>query len=184
MFFSKIVEFIFSPKFLFIISAMIIFFNFVRKNNNFFDVRGIFKEQFKIFINAKGQLFVFYGVPFLMSFGLVNYKLLNLYIVGNTIVVISIIMSMLFCILSILSTFEKKNTHYITVLNETFNTVIFELILCIIILILLFTVLFVEKIESNFISYFISLSIYYFIFTVLLNTFIIIKRIKILFDNK
>ncbi len=181
---SKIIEFITSPQILFSISAIILFFNFGRKNNNFFNIRKIFIDQLEIFSEAKGQIFVFYGTPLLMAFGLANYKLLDDVIVGNIVVVLSIFVSMLFAILSILSAFKKEDQRYMQVLKETFNTVIFEAILCIFALMLSFSVLFIGIMKSVYLSYFFSLFIYYLIFTILLNIFIVMKRMKSLFDNR
>lgn len=180
----KIIEFVFSPCFLFTLSAIILFSNFARKNNNFFDVRKVFVDQLKTFSDARGQIFVFYGIPVLLALGVSNYKLIDKDIVGNIVVVLSIIISMLFAMLSVLTSFNKDDKHYKEVLKETFNTVIFEAILCIAALIVSFSVLFIGSIETGWINYSISFVIYYLIFAILLNIFIVIKRIKSLFDNK
>lgn len=181
---DKIIEFILSPFFLLTLSGIILLLNFARKNNNFFDVRKVFVDQLQIFKNAKGQVFVFYGVPVLLALGVANYKLIDKDVVGNIVIVLSIIISMLFAMLSVLTCFNKDDRHYKQVLKETFNTVIFESVLCIFALMAAFAVLFVGDIETIWVKYCISFTIYYLIFTILLNIFIVIKRIKSLFDNK
>lgn len=181
---DKIIEFILSPCFLLTLSGIILLLNFARKNNNFFDVRKVFVDQLQIFKDAKGQVFVFYGVPILLALGVANYKLIDNDVVGNIVIVLSIIISMLFAMLSVLTCFNKDDRHYKQVLKETFNTVIFESVLCIFALMAAFAVLFVGDIETIWVKYCISFTIYYLIFTILLNIFIVIKRIKSLFDNK
>ncbi|WMJ83132.1 hypothetical protein ACS3UN_00035 [Oscillospiraceae bacterium LTW-04] len=181
---DKIIKFILSPCFLLTLSGIILLFNFARKNNNFFDVRKIFSDQLEIFKDAKGQIFVFYGVPILLAFGVANYRLIDKDIVGNIVIVLSIIISMLFAMLSVLTGFNKDDKHYKQVLKETFNTVIFESVLCIAALMASFSVLFIGNIETAWVKYCISFTIYYLIFAILLNIFIVIKRIKSLFDNK
>lgn len=181
---DKIIEFILSPFFLLTLSGIILLLNFARKNNNFFDVRKVFVDQLQIFKNAKGQVFVFYGVPVLLALGVANYKLIDKDVVGNIVIVLSIIISMLFAMLSLLAGFSKDDKHYKQVLKETFNTVIFESVLCIFALMAAFAVLFVGNIETIWVKYCISFTIYYLIFTILLNIFIVIKRVKSLFDNK
>ena len=75
---EKIIEYITMPEILIAIAALIICFNLFRKNNNFFDVRNIFKEQFKIFKYAKGQLVVFYGVPLILAFASIQCRYINI----------------------------------------------------------------------------------------------------------
>lgn len=181
---SKIFDFICSPIFLLTTAAMILILNFTRKNNNFFDVRKVFENHFSIFRDAKGQFFVFYGTPLLLAFGIANYKLMDIKIIDNIVIVLSIIISMLFAVMSVLTSFKGKDEHYTVVLKETFNAVIFEAILCILSLLLSFSVLFVGEIETVWINYIFSLVIYYLIFTIVLNIFLVIKRIKKLFENQ
>ena len=174
---------IFSSTFLFSISAIIIFLNSIKKNNNFFDIRKIFIDQFKIFNNSKSQLFLFYGVPMLLAIATVRVKHLDLEIVGNIVIVLSIIISMIFAMISVLTSFENKE-NLRQVQNETFNTLSFEAILCIMALLISFIVLFVEEIDNEYISFVISIAIYYLMYTITLNIFIVIKRLKKLFDNR
>lgn len=180
----NIIKFIFSTKCLLGLSCIILILYFIRKNNNFFNVRKVFSDQFKIFKGAKEQFFIFYGTPLLMSLGIVRYKLIETDIIDNIVIVLSIFISMLFAVLSILTSLNKDDTFYKIVLKETFNTVVFECVLCIVELILSVSILFIGDITTKWIKYVFSFVIYYLMFTIFLNIFIVIKRIKSLFDNK
>ncbi len=181
---QKVVEFLLSSTVLFIASGIILLVAFSRKNNNFLDVRDIVAEQFKMLANSKWQFIVFYVTPLLLALAVRNYALVDATIVGNIVVVLSLLISMLFGCLSVLSAFPKKDEKYTKVLRQTVNTIAFECVFCILALLLSFVVLFIGELESNMISQIISVLVYYFIFAVFLNLFIVIKRLKRLFDKK
>lgn len=181
---KKTIEFLVSSHFLLSISCIILILNFIRRNNNFFDIRRVFKDQLDVFDGAKDQIFVFFGVPILLAFGVANYKLIDKDIIDNVVVVLSIILSMLFAILSILTSFTKDEAIFKVVLKETFNSVIFVAILCIMALMISVSVLFVKCIKLVLVNYIVSTVVYCLFFTIMLNIFIIIKRMKSLFDNK
>lgn len=182
---NKVIEILVSPYLLFSMAGIILVVNFLRRNNNFFDVRSIFTQQFAMFKNCKGQIIVFYIVPLILAIGIVRIRLIDKDIINNINIVLSIFVSMLFAMLSILSGYEKNNnTQFSKVLDETNNTIIFETVLCIIILILSFIVLFINNFEYSISLIIISLIIYYLMFTIILHIFIIIKRMKSLYDNK
>ena len=108
-----------------------------------------------------------------------------LFLINNINIVLSIFVSMLFAIMSILNGYEKSNkTQYLKVFDETNNTIVFETILCIVVLILSFIVLFIDNFENNILLVIISIIIYYLMFTIILHIFIIIKRMKSLYDNR
>lgn len=172
------------PNILFSLSVLILLLNFIRKNNNFFDVRTVFVQQFEMFKNCKGQLVVFYVVPLLLAAGSVATKCIEKDMINNIIIVISIFISMIFAMLSILGGYNNKNPNYVKTLNETHNTIIFECVLCIIVLILSFVTLFIDEYDYNKSLLIVSGTIYYLMFTIVLHVLVIIKRMKALFDNK
>ena len=185
---KQIVRVILSPMFLFTLSAVILLFSATRKRNNFFDIRGIVKDQFKIFHGLKTQLFVFYGVPFLLAFATVRIKRIDETILDNIIIVLSIFLSMLFAMLSIVgSQNNNKNEKRKILIDQTFNSIMFESVLCIVSLIISFSCFFTTTVEGSndtIVKWIISTILYYLIYTTILNTFIVIKRIKILFENR
>ncbi|EOU1921400.1 hypothetical protein DMN35_13335, partial [Clostridium perfringens] len=136
---KNIIEIALSPQSLFIVSALLLIINSIQKNNNFFDVRDVIKSQYNLFKGNKFQVIIFFIVPFLLSLGVVQIKYINKDIINNINIVLSIFISMFFAMLSILGGMSKSNKEqYNILLKETFNTIIFECILCIIILIVSF----------------------------------------------
>jgi len=169
------------------ISIIILLFCFTRKNNNFFDIRSIFKHHFSIFNRNLFQLFVFYFIPLLLAFGTLGIKTIDKYIINNVNIVLAIFISMFFAMISILySTSSKENVtdeKRKKLLHETINTILFECVLSIILLVISFIVLFIDDYNLSWPIVIVSLIIYYLLFVIILNVFIVIKRIKKLFDN-
>ena len=93
---------------------------------------------------------------------------------------------MFFSVLSILCSFDKerKNENYKQLLKETFNTSIFEIILCLLLLFISFIVLFIGEFKESVALKIISGIIYYLTMVTILNILVVIKRIKVLFDNQ
>lgn len=93
---------------------------------------------------------------------------------------------MFFSVLSILSAFDGQTSRdkYQQLLTETFTTTIFEIILCLLLLLISFIVLFIGVFEKTVILKIVSGIIYYLTIVAILNILVIIKRIKVLFDNK
>lgn len=181
---SKIIQFLLSSEFMFSFAGLILFFNCIKKNNNFFDIRNIFLEQFKMFANAKGQIIVFYVVPAILAYAVMKNKHIDKGIIDNIIIVLSIIISMLFAMLSIINGYQKTDSKYVEVLDETNNSIMFQAVLCVITLIISFVQFFIDNYNGEIITKIISFVLYYLIFVIILNTFIILKRMKALYDNK
>lgn len=182
---KNIIESALSPQCLFIVSAFLLIINSIQKNNNFFDVRDIIKSQYNLFKDNKFQVLIFFVVPFFLAFGVVQIKYINKDIINNINIVLSIFISMFFAMLSILGSLSKSSKiQYNILLKETFNTIIFECILCIIVLLISFIQLFLDSYNPTLGLFIVSLFIYYLIFVVVLNIFVVIKRIKILFDER
>ncbi len=88
--------------------------------------------------------------------------------------------------LSILCAFDKGkgNTVYQQLLKETFNTTVFEIILCLILLFISFVILFIGNYDESIVLKCVSGIIYYLTIIAILNILVVIKRIKVLFDNQ
>lgn len=183
----NIIKNITSPLILFCISGLFIFLNMIRKNNNFFDLRGVIKGHYNIFKGNRIQQLNFLVIPLLLSYAILQIKFIDKDIINNINIVLSIFLSMFFAILSILCSLPKKSgvsDDYNKLAKETFNTVMFECILCILILVISFIVLFINVFESSLSIKITSFIIYYLILVVILNIFIVIKRLKVLFDAR
>nr|DAE43378.1 MAG TPA: hypothetical protein [Caudoviricetes sp.] len=156
----------------------------MKKNNNFFDVRNIFYEQFKMFDKAKGQIIVFYVVPAILAYATTKNKYIDKDIIDNIIIVMSIILSMLFAMLSIINGYQKSDPKYTKVLDETNNSIMFQSVLCVITLIVSFAQFFVGDYSGEKAIIVVSFVLYYFVFVIILNTFVVLKRMKALYDNR
>lgn len=183
--FIKLIDYIFSPLVLFVVCGALLVIYSIQKNNNFFDISGIFKEQFSIFKDCKYQFIVFYLVPALLSIGIIRIKYIDDKIVNNLNIVLSIFVSMFFAMLSIISSFNSNRKDlFDKLLKETYNSIMFEIILAIFILMLTFTFSFISGVINISVIRGLSFFIYYFTFVMLLNIFIVLKRMKALFENK
>ena len=156
------------------------------KNSNFLDIRSIFAQHFKVFRGNWLQFFSIFIVPILFSIGIVQIRCVDKEILNNLNIVLSILIAMFFSVLSILSAFDGQTSRdkYQQLLTETFTTTIFEIILCLLLLLISFIVLFIGVFEKTVILKIVSGIIYYLTIVAILNILVIIKRIKVLFDNK
>ena len=162
---------------LFIVGTVVLIFSFSLKMSNFLDVRSIFLEHFSVFKGNPLQLVSIFIVPVLFSIGILNNLNINL----------SILIAMFFSTLSILCAFadkDNKNSKYKQLLKETFNATIFEALVCLLLLFISFVTLFIGEFKQSLYLQIISGSIYYLAIVAVLNILVIIKRLKVLFENK
>lgn len=181
---SKIIQFLISSKFMFSVAGLILFFYCIKKNNNFFDIRNIFLEQFRIFDKTKSQIIVFYIVPAILAYAVTRTKCIDKDIIDNIIIVLSIMLSMLFAMLSIINGYQRNDSKYVKVLDETNNSIMFQSVLCVVTLIISFAQFFVDTYDGEKTIIIVSFVLYYLMFVIILNTFIILKRMKALYDNR
>lgn len=180
---EKFLGYIPHPYIFFVIAGIILVFGATRKNNNFFDSRAVFSQYFSLFKDCKHQLIIYFGVPLLIAIGATKTSFLTAEIIGNIIIVLSIFLSMFFAMLSILVCFTGKKSSYVKLLRETFNTIVFECVVSIMALLILIIIQFVGDYAQNALMFICSLVAYYLIVVVVLNIFIVIKRLKVLFDD-
>lgn len=181
------------------VSVILIIVALLQKNSNFMDVRTIISMYFKVFSACPLQCVVIFGVPLLITIAALNEQVLSTNIVDTLNIVLSILISMFFAMLSILSALnprsireEQKNDslaiskadEYNLLLKETFNAVMFECILCILVLATSVTLLFINDFSGSWQLTLVSGVVYYLSLVIVFNIFVIIKRIKVLFDNR
>lgn len=181
------------------ISVILMMIAFLQKNSNFLDIRSIVVTHFKVFSDSPLQCIVIFGVPLLIAIVAINKQVLSKDIVDTLNIVLSILISMFFAMLSILSALNHKTVSdeetndvtaiakakkYNLLLKETFNAVMFECILCILVLATSFTLLFLNDFSISWQLTLVSGIVYYLTLVLVLNIFVIIKRIKVLFDYK
>lgn len=156
------------------------------KHSNFLDIRQILIQHFCVFKGSPLQLIGIFFAPILFAVGLVEIKCIDKDILSNLNIILSILTAMFLSVLSILCSFNKegKNENYKQLLKETFNTSIFEIILCLLLLFISFIVLFIGEFEETIALKVTSGAIYYLTMITILNILVVIKRIKVLFDNQ
>ncbi|MCJ7856962.1 hypothetical protein MUJ63_11745 [Lachnospiraceae bacterium NSJ-143] len=171
---------------LFMVGSAILCLCLLLKHSNFLDIRRIFVQHFCIFKGNPLQLIGIFFAPILLTTGLVEIKCIDKDILSNLNIILSILTAMFLSILSILCSFnkEKKNENYEQLLKETFNTVIFEITLCLLLLFISFIVLFIGNFKESIALKISSGIIYYLTMVTILNILVVIKRIKVLFDNQ
>ena len=181
----EILKFIVSPIGFIIIPLTIMILSAFKKYNNYLDVRKIIKEQIKMFKGNKSTFIIIYVLPILISIGIAQIKIIDVEVINNLNVVLSILIAMFFSILSIIINFKNDDSeNYKKTLKETNNTIIFEILWSVFLLICTFIYMFVDKIENAIIVVIASFIIYYLSIVVLMNIFIVMKRIYILYENK
>ncbi len=164
------------------------------KTDNYIDIRSIIKNHYSIFDGSIIQILFFTIIPLFFAIGFTLAQTVTKDIYDCLNVIFSIFVAMFFSILSILLSIlskdgkdeEKKikqNKEYLKLIEQSNDTVIFEILLSIV---LLFIILIYSLLPENtdiFVKVVFSVIIYYLTASVLLNIFILIKRLKAIFDN-
>lgn len=174
---------------LIIVPAFLLCVLLCRKRNSFFNVTEIIKDHFSIFSECKGQYITFLFLPSIIAIGLTGKHNLNDDIINTINVIISILAAMFFSILAIIATDrsldsdkeKQTNRNNIILLKQTFNSVMLEIINCVFILI--FTTLYNSISNIPYLNRIISFLVYFLLIITLVNIFMILKRLKTIFDN-
>jgi len=184
---------------LFFLGIILILVALLQKNSNFLDVRKIICQHLSIFSKSPLQVVAIFGAPLLIAIAAAATHPLTVDIVNNLNVVLSILISMFFAMLSILASLNLRSTdqskvedatlirdakNYNKVLKQTNNAILFESVLAILLLIFSFSQLFIGSFEPTWKLKIISAFVYYLTLVLVLNIFVIIKRIKSLLDSK
>lgn len=180
-------EIIKSPTSLFCIASIILAIYVVCAKTNFLDIRRVFSDYKRVFGKALKHLWIFWGVPAIMSLSLVQVALINYELAEGILVFLSILIAAFFSILAILVSqqgFTDTTAQYKMVLKETTTIVLVEIVLCVFALIITLSATILGNHVPEWLQYIISGIDYYLIFVMLLNLLITIKRIKALIDNK
>ena len=184
---------------LFFVGIILILVALLQKNSNFLDVRKIISQHLSIFSKSPLQVVSIFGAPLLIAIAAAATHPLTVDIVNNLNVVLSILISMFFAMLSILASLSLKSTDqskvedvtlirdakkYNKILKQTNNAILFESILAILLLIVSFSQLFIGSFDPTWKLKIISAFVYYLTLVLVLNIFVVIKRIKALLDSK
>jgi len=161
-------------------------YSFTRKLGNFLNIYGIILSHLSFFKHNKMQFFSIYFIPIIFSLSISSIHIITRDIFDTLVIILSILISMFFAILSILCTIKPKNNEskYNELLEQSFTSTVFEIILCIILLLISFSAIFVGRGINPLIDTIVSTIVYYLFFILVLNIFVLIKRIEVLFINR
>ncbi len=156
--------------------------------NNFLDIKSIITDHFNIIKNNWIQAAIIYLIPIAIAIIISKKKLIDTNTLDNLNLVLSILISMFFSVLSILCSINSQNRNYKyqLLLKETSTSTIFEITICLLLLFISFSLIFIgiKTINNNTIKQIASIIVYYLTMIAILNIFMILKRIKSIFDNK
>ena len=169
-----------------VLGLLFMLLSFSVKLGNFVDIRDIIKKHLSFFRSNKLQFISIYTVPIIFSLYIGTIHTINKELLDNLIIILSILISMFFAVLSILCSIDSKNKNdiYKQLLNETYTSTVFEIIICIVLLLISFAALFMGKGFNKIIDTIASDIIYYLTFVLILNIFVIIKRIEAIFQYR
>lgn len=191
---KKTVEFILTPYGLLLLSVICLVIGRVFFRKTYLNCSNIIKKHLECFKNSKGKysvvsLFLYFMVPYFVSASLVQIRTIDDDVINIVTIIISILTSMLFTMLTLILDMRKRimqdesydaNKAGVSakLLKETYYSIMFEILISIVILIMCFVEIFSKKY-----SFFSSIIIYYLTFTLLMNLFMVLKRIFSVIDN-
>lgn len=167
------------------VSFSILIIALLQKNSNYMNVSEVITKHFSTFTDAPIQFCAVFLVPAFLSIASVLADAVNDNLMENLLVAVSIFFSVFFAVMSILCSMttdepstrpEARNT----LINETFICAMFESIISVIVLVLLIGYQLLSLPDSWGKSLLQGV-ILYFVFLVITNMFVIIKRLQKLF---
>lgn len=177
-----------SPQGLLIVALSILAIGKICFNRDYLNCFGIVKNHLECFRMADGRIskvsFLLYFVaPLLLSLSLVRIRILDDTVTNIVTIIVSIFTSMFFTLLTLILDMHskvEKDTKYnagdaylsIKLLKETYYSIMFEILISVLILMMCFIELFAKQYTNIG-----SIIIYYLTFILLINLFIILKRI-------
>ncbi|WP_320961773.1 hypothetical protein [Hungatella effluvii] len=190
----EIMKHICSPKGLLIMSAIILLVGKFVFHKEYLNCFEIMTQHLKCFEKGNGKIskvaiFLYFVVPFFISLSLVQIRSIDDTVINILAIIISILTSMFFTLLTLILDMRKKikqDKNYdagdaqlsTKLLRETYYSIMFEILVSIVILIMCFIDLFAKQYSS-----FDSLVIYYLVFILLTNLFMILKRVYKVIDR-
>lgn len=174
------------------VSTFLIFISLLRKKEAFFNIRETICAHLKVFKRCPSKYIIFYVFPLLFSIGLAMVYEAGDRFYSELSVVLGIILSMLFAILSILtaqdySVVNDNNQKTIAkkVLKETTNAIVFDSILSLFLMLYGLVIVVLSGVETVENAFDLTLvksvlsGVAYYIFTIiLLNLLFIVKQMS------
>lgn len=191
---KKIIDFIPTPYGLLIVSSVLLLVGRLFLKKTYLDCTIIIRKHFECLKNIEGKysivsIVLYFGIPYFIAASLVQIRSIDSEVINIVTLIISILTSMLFTMLTLILDMRKRilfDDKYnandaglsAKLLKETYYSIMFEILVSIVILIICFIGIFSK--EYSFLS---SLIIYYLTFVLLTNLFMILKRIFKVVDN-
>ena len=172
---------------LIIISLIPIIISIIYEKRSFFNLKSVIIKHYAMFKTCKSQMILFIGTPLVLSIGLAMIYDSTKLFYDNLSVIISIVLSMLFAVLAILTNYdyskyqdEKKKERIQNVVTETINSIVFETYICVLLLLYGMIMIIVSEVcQINNITSKVFTGIACFLFSVLLlDLLIVIKRVS------
>lgn len=163
---------------------IILFIGLFIKYNNFLNINSIITEHLSELWKNKIQFISIFAAPILISYALSVNRIIDEELLSSLNVILSILTAMFFSILGVLCTIREKTEDkvYKVLIEQTFNSTVFEILLCLVLLLMSFIILFINIFEKNIFTVISSGVIYYFTIIMIINVLMVIKRMKVLFE--
>jgi hypothetical protein len=183
------------PRLLLTISIALLIFGMLFSKNKMFDCKDIIKMHFRCFKKKTTNRYSFYslftafGIPLILSIALVTIRKLDNDVINILTIIVSILTSMFFTLLTLTLDLKNKTDSNSTLsareakltgklLREVYYSLMFEIFISIVILILCFIELFAKKYST--IS---SGILYYMTMVLVINLLVILKRVFAVIKN-
>lgn len=174
------------------VSACLLLACLLRKNETFFNLRTTVRNHLRLFKDCKFQYVVFYLLPLIFSVGLAMVYAADGAFYTQLIVVIGILVSMQFAMLSILCGYDfspagdpARRARVKKVVRETVDAIVFDCVLCL--ALLLYGLMMIALDGSGFASglgdtvpvmHILAGAAYYIFVLILLNLLLIVKHMS------
>lgn len=185
---KKIIEFIPTPYGLLLFSVLLLIIGRIFFGKTYLNCTQIIKKHLECFKDLEGKysivsILLYFIIPFFIAASLAQIRIIDDDVINIVTVIISILTSMLFTMLTLILDMRKRilqDDNYdankagisVKLLKETYYSIMFEILISVGILIMCFIEIFSK--DYSFIS---SIIIYYLTFMLLMNLFMVLKRI-------
>ena len=175
------------------VSFVLMLFSIFKKTNNFFNARQIVKDHFDAFNKSIRQYIVFYVYPLLLSVGVTFIYDATDVLYDNLLIVLSIILSMLFSVLAIITNFSYKTDNenpvdkrIIKVVRESCNSILYSCLLCVFIILYCIILIIINDMPfyGGLLGKILNGIAYYIFVVLILNLLLVVKRISKIINAK
>lgn len=189
---DKAIEILVNPIFLFVFLVVVMLIGRLLFGKRTIDCTSIIERHISCILNERHGKYVFtlfFVVPLILALALAKVSIINDNVINIITIIMSILTSMFFTLLTLvldMKTRVKEDKRksasdaaiMANILKETYYSIMFEILVCVLLLICCFLNIFSSKY-----SYGKSVLIYYMTLVILMNLFMILKRIFKTIEN-